>query len=105
MRAIEKRFLGDSDLAVTTNPKATELRNGEPVDVDRPSQIQLCDWFIDSLKGMQWRHAKDIVEKSRFQIAVAGKESKTYKDVGMSSLVKFLKVCVTNGSLFFRGIR
>ncbi|KAH7110365.1 hypothetical protein B0J11DRAFT_599523 [Dendryphion nanum] len=84
--AINERGFDDlfmTTLAMTSNPRIETFVNGIKTRENRPTQIQLCDSFINSLKKTDMKNAKDVIERTRFQNAITGKgdPSNHFKDI------------------------
>jgi hypothetical protein len=53
-------------LAVTANPDVADPveRNGVKLDLRRPTQIQLCPWFVDWIKQKKLKLAGDVQKRT-----------------------------------------
>jgi hypothetical protein len=78
-------------LAVTANPDLGEgevvERNGVEMDTRRPTQIQLCLWFVDWIKQKQFKLADDVQKRTKLGRVVIKLAEKNFglKQIGKSS--------------------
>jgi hypothetical protein len=61
------KFIDKVALAVTANPDLGEVvwKNGAQMDTRRPTQIQLCLWFVDWIKQKKFKLAGDVQKRTK----------------------------------------